>query len=163
MIRVGIGYDIHRLVEGRKLIIGGVPIPHEKGFEAHSDGDVLCHALSDALLGAAGLPNIGVLFPDTDPHYKNADSIELLKIVLERVKEAGYRPVQMDSNIVAQRPKLQPFVSAMTGILSEVTGMEESAISIKPRTNERLGAEGREEGISVQVVVLLERCSENAS
>lgn len=157
MMRIGIGYDIHRLVAGRKLIIGGVSIPHEKGFEAHSDGDVLCHALTDAMLGAAGLPNIGVLFPDTDPAYKDADSMKLLRIVVERVADKGFRPFQMDCNLVAQRPKLQPHVAAMIEALAGATGMLPENISIKPRTNEGLGAEGREEGISAQVVVLLKK------
>ncbi|HNZ47224.1 MAG TPA: 2-C-methyl-D-erythritol 2,4-cyclodiphosphate synthase [Candidatus Hydrogenedentes bacterium] len=157
MIRIGIGYDIHRLVPGRKLILGGVCIPHEKGFEAHSDGDVLCHAISDALLGAAGLPNIGVLFPDTDPAYKDADSISLLKNVVRRLHDRGFRPVQMDSNIVAQRPKLKDYVEEMIHSLSAATGMPSENISIKPRTNEHLGAEGREEGISAQVVVVIEK------
>jgi 2-C-methyl-D-erythritol 2,4-cyclodiphosphate synthase len=161
MNRIGIGYDIHRLVAGRKLIIGGVLIPHEKGFEAHSDGDVLCHALCDALLGAAGLPNIGVLFPDSDPKYKDADSMELLRTVVARVAEKGYRPLQVDSNLVAQRPKLQPFVAEMIRALAAATGLEEEKISIKPRTNEYMGAEGREEGISAQVVVVLQRIKED--
>ena len=124
MIRIGIGYDIHRLQEGLPLVLGGVYIPHSRGFVAHSDGDVLCHAVSDALLGAAGLPNIGVLFPDTDAQYKNADSLHLLSQVVVRLREHGYVPVQMDANIIAEYPKLQPFLEDIRRNIATSLGVD---------------------------------------
>ena len=156
MMRVGIGYDIHRLVKGRPLILGGITIPHDKGLLAHSDGDVLCHAVSDALLGAAGLPNIGELFPDTDPHYKDCDSMELLKSVVARLADAGYAPAQLDANIIAQQPKLQPYVAGMRQNIAGSLHISATRVSIKPRTNEGLGPEGREEAVSAQAVVLIQ-------
>jgi 2-C-methyl-D-erythritol 2,4-cyclodiphosphate synthase len=155
MIRVGIGYDIHRLVEEHPLILGGVHIPFEKGFLAHSDGDVLCHALADALLGAAGLPNIGVLFPDTSSEYKNADSLVLLAHAVSLLAEKGYVPAQMDANLIAQRPKLQPYVESMKTNLASCLQIGTENLSIKPRTNEGVGPEGREEAISAQVIVVI--------
>ena len=154
-MRVGIGYDIHRLAAGRTLVIGGVRIPFDKGFVAHSDGDVLCHAIADALLGAAGLPNIGVLFPDSDPRYKDADSVELLARVYAAVGSAGYIPVQIDSNIIAERPRLQPHVEDMRNTLARCLHIPVERISIKPRTNEGLGPEGTGEAVSAQAVVVL--------
>ena len=155
MIRVGIGYDIHRLVADRSLILGGVMIPHDKGLLAHSDGDVLCHAVSDALLGAAGLPNIGELFPDTDSHYKDSDSIKLVAQVVSRLSDAGYVAVQLDANIIAQQPKLQPYLADMRQNIARCLLVEEDCVSVKPRTNEGVGPEGREEAISAQAVVLI--------
>ena len=157
MIRIGIGYDIHRLEAGKTLILGGVTIPFERGFVAHSDGDVLCHAVADALLGAAGVPNIGILFPDTDPAFKDADSMKLLSTVVERLREKHCVPLQMDANIIAQRPKLQPYLEAMKHNMAQSLAIPLSAVSIKPRTNEALGAEGRGEAISAQVVLLIEQ------
>lgn len=155
MVRVGIGYDIHGLVEGAFLVLGGVRIPFEKRFSAHSDGDVLCHAIADALLGAAGLPNIGVLFPDTDMHYKDADSLHLLSEVVRRVRDKGYAVMQLDANIIAQRPKLTPHIGCMRETLAKTLTIDPDMISIKPRTNEGFGPEGREEAISAQAVVVI--------
>lgn len=159
MIRIGIGYDTHRVVVGRRLILGGVQIPHDKGLEAFSDGDVLCHALSDALLGAAGLPNIGVFFPDSDQHYRDADSLVLLAETVKHIAKAGYRPLQLDTNIIAQRPKLQPHVAAMSQNIADCLGLPLNCVSIKPRTNEGVGPEGREEAITAQAVVTIVECS----
>ena len=160
MIRVGIGYDIHGMVEGSYLVLGGVKIPFEKKFLAHSDGDVLCHAIADALLGAAGLPDIGVTFPDTDMRYKDADSLRLLDKTIQLVREKGYAPIQLDANIIAQRPKLQQYVEMMWKNLSNSLGIELDAVSIKPRTNEGFGPEGRQEAISAQAIVVLDKRSE---
>lgn len=157
MIRIGIGYDIHRLVSGRPLILGGVLIPHDKGLIAVSDGDVLCHALADAMLGAAGLPNIGVIFPDTDPKFKDANSLVLLGEIRQRVAAAGYAPYQMDANIIAQQPLLQPYTDRMSQNIADCLGLDPQCISIKPRTNEGVGPEGRAEAISAQAVVVLNR------
>jgi len=155
MIRVGLGYDIHGLIEGGFLTLGGVRIPSEKKFVAHSDGDVLCHAVTDALLGAAGLPNIGAVFPDSDMRFKDADSLMLLDEAVRMAREKGYAPVQMDANIIAQRPRLQPHVNAMRENLAKSLGIALDAVSIKPRTNEGFGAEGRQEAISAQAVVVI--------
>jgi 2-C-methyl-D-erythritol 2,4-cyclodiphosphate synthase len=155
MIRVGIGYDIHRLAEGRRLILGGVDIPHCKGLVAHSDGDVVCHAIMDALLGAAGLPNIGVLFPDNDVQYKDCNSLELLGEVVARLADAGFLPTQVDTNIIAEKPKLQPYLTGMRQNIAQSLGIDEGCVSVKPRTNEGVGPEGREEAISAQAVVLI--------
>lgn len=155
MMRVGIGYDIHRLEKGKSLVLGGVSIPFEKGFVAHSDGDVLCHAIADALLGAAGLPNIGVLFPDTDVNFKDADSLELLAVVVKHLEEKGWSPLQLDGNIIAQRPRLQPYVAEMRNAIARCLHIPLDNVSIKPRTNEHVGPEGREEAISAQVVVMI--------
>ncbi len=163
MMRIGIGYDIHRLTTGRPLVLGGVSIPHDKGLTAHSDGDVLCHALADALLGAAGLPNIGVLFPDTAPEFKDANSLELLRRVKETLAARGSRPVQADANIIAERPKLQPYVDQMRRTVAHCLDLEPEQVSVKPRTNERVGPEGREEAISAQAVVLIETISQQMS
>lgn len=160
MIRIGIGYDIHRLATGRALILGGIVIPHDKGLDAHSDGDVLCHALCDALLGAAGLPNIGVLFPDTDPRWKNADSLALLGEVVRVLDEAGFVPVQVDTNVIAEKPKLQPHVSAIRERIAACLNVPPGCVSVKPRTNETCGPEGREEAISAHAVVVIQENSQ---
>ena len=155
-MRVGIGYDLHRLEPGRPLILGGVEVPFEKGLAGHSDGDALAHAITDALLGAAALGNIGQHFPDTDPAYKNADSMELLRHVAEMVISHGYTIGNLDANIVAQAPKLNPHLDAMRARLSEVLGIEIERISVKAKTNESVGPEGRGEAMSTQAIVLLE-------
>jgi 2-C-methyl-D-erythritol 2,4-cyclodiphosphate synthase len=162
MIRVGIGYDTHRLIEGRRLILGGILISHDKGLYAFSDGDVLCHAVTDALFGAAGLPNIGVHFPDTDERYRGADSLALLAEACKRVADAGYAPMQLDANIIAQRPKLQPYVAAMSRNIADCLGLPLDCVSIKPRTNEGVGPEGREEAITAQAVVMIQSLSPTA-
>ncbi|MCC6154243.1 MAG: 2-C-methyl-D-erythritol 2,4-cyclodiphosphate synthase [Candidatus Hydrogenedentes bacterium] len=156
MIRVGLGYDLHRLVEGRPLILGGVTVPFEKGLEGHSDADALAHAITDALLGAAALGNIGQHFPDTDPRYKDADSIVLLGLAADMLRAHGYRIINIDSNIVAQRPKLNPYVDAMRARLSECLHLDLGCISVKAKTNECVGPEGREEAISTQAIALIE-------
>jgi 2-C-methyl-D-erythritol 2,4-cyclodiphosphate synthase len=154
-MRIGIGYDVHRLVAGRPLILGGVRIPHATGLEGHSDADVLTHAIIDALLGAAGMGDIGVLFPDTDPGWRGADSLELLRDVAARIAEAGFRVVNIDSSIVQQRPKLRPHISAMQANLARVLGVPENAVSIKATTGEGMGFVGREEGVAAHAVCLL--------
>jgi 2-C-methyl-D-erythritol 2,4-cyclodiphosphate synthase len=156
MIRVGLGYDLHRLEPGRPLLIGGVLIPHDKGLVGHSDADVLAHAITDALLGAAALGNIGQHFPDTDPRYKGADSIVLLRAAYDLVREAGFRIVNIDSNIVAQRPKLNPHLDAIRARLASALDITLHQISVKAKTNELVGPEGREEAISTQAIVLIE-------
>jgi 2-C-methyl-D-erythritol 2,4-cyclodiphosphate synthase len=156
VIRVGLGYDLHRLVEGRPLILGGITVPFEKGLEGHSDADALAHAITDALLGAAALGNIGQHFPDTDPRYKDANSIALLGHAADMLRAHGYRIVNIDSNIVAQRPKLNPYLDAMRNRLSECLQLEVDRISVKAKTNERVGPEGREEAISTQAIALIE-------
>ena len=155
-IKIGNGYDVHRLKTGRKLIIGGVEIPFEMGLDGHSDADALLHAITDAILGAPRLGNIGSFFPDTDPKYKGADSAILLKDAYEAVREAGWRVVNIDAVVVAQKPKLNPYVAAMQARIEEILELEEGSVSIKPKTNEKLGFEGREEGVSTQAVVLLQ-------
>ncbi|NUM53195.1 MAG: 2-C-methyl-D-erythritol 2,4-cyclodiphosphate synthase [Candidatus Hydrogenedentes bacterium] len=156
MIRVGLGYDLHRLGEGRPLILGGVTIPFEKGLEGHSDADALAHAITDALLGAAALGNIGQHFPDTDPRYKDADSIQLLTHAANLVRGAGYRIVNIDANIVAQRPKLNPHLDAMRARLADCLAIPVGCISVKAKTNELVGPEGRGEAISTQAIALIE-------
>lgn len=158
-IRIGIGYDSHRLVENRRFILGGIEIPHTLGLAGHSDADALLHAITDAILGAARLGNIGTFFPDTDPPFKDADSAVLLRTAFEAVKKAGWRVGNVDAVVVAQKPKLNPHVSAMQRRIEELLELEDGAVSVKPKTNEKLGFEGREEGVSTQAVVLLERRS----
>ena len=156
-IRIGIGYDLHRLDEqGTCMILGGVRIPHPRGFIAHSDGDVLVHAIIDALLGAAGLGNIGQRFPDSDPNLKGADSMVLLERTKRLLQSAGFGVINIDSVIIAEQPKLTPHVEAMRQRIAETLDIERNRISIKPKTNEGVGAEGREEAVSAQSVVLLE-------
>jgi len=155
--RIGIGYDVHQLLEGKPLWLGGVLIPHEMGLLAHSDGDVLLHAICDALLGAAKLRDLGTHFPDTSAEYKNIDSKILLAKTHQLVAEKGYRLLNLDSVIVAQRPLLKGYIPAMELIISTILNVDLDQVSIKATTTERLGFEGREEGISAQAVVLLER------
>lgn len=155
-MRIGLGYDLHRLEAGRPLIIGGVHIPYELGHVGHSDADVLAHAITDALLGAAALGNIGQHFPDDDPAYKDADSLRLLSAAHELVKNAGYRIINIDSNIVAQQPKLNPHIAAIRENLAACLGMNAGDISVKAKTNETVGPEGRGEAISAQAIVLIE-------
>ena len=156
MIRVGLGYDLHRLVEGRRLVLGGVVVPFEKGLEGHSDADALAHAITDALLGAAALGNIGQHFPDTDPRYKDADSMQLLRHAAEMLRGSGYRIVNIDSNIVAQRPKLNPYLDAMRVRIAECLAVPVDRISVKTKTNEHVGPEGRGEAIGTQAIALIE-------
>ena len=155
-MRIGHGYDVHRLVEGRDLILGGVKIDHTLGLLGHSDADVLLHAVSDALLGAAGLGDIGKHFPDTDPQYKGADSLKLLEIVSQRVKEAGYRVSNIDVTMIAQRPKLRPLIEQMEQNIAAAVGVDVSRINVKATTEEKLGFTGTEEGMSCHAVCLLE-------
>lgn len=157
MIRIGQGSDIHALVEGRKLIIGGVDIPHERGLLGHSDADVLVHAVIDALLGAAALGDIGRHFPDTDPRYAGADSRVLLRATRELLAAQGWRIVNVDSTISAQRPKMAPHIPQMTANLAADLGLPEDCVGIKAKTAERLGFVGREEGIATAAVALIER------
>ena len=154
--RIGIGYDIHRLVEGRDLIIGGVKITHEKGLLGHSDADVLVHAIIDALLGALALDDIGTLFPDTDPKYKDADSKVLLKKVFQKVQNYGYKINNIDSNIIAQNPKMMPYIPKMKEALASLLDLEHSQISIKAKTKEKLDAVGESLAIEANAIVMLE-------
>lgn len=156
MIRIGHGYDVHRLVEGRDLIIGGVKIEHETGLLGHSDADVLLHAISDALLGAAALGDIGKLFPDTDPKYKNADSLVLLRKVGIHLLNAGYKIVNIDSTVIAQAPKLAPYIRDMQRNIALALDINLSDISIKATTEEGLGFSGEKKGIAAHAVCLIE-------
>ncbi len=155
-MRIGQGYDLHRLEEGYPLILGGITIPHGKGLVGHSDADVLTHAIIDALLGAAALGNIGQHFPDTDPKYKGADSLVLLKDVAALLYKAGWNVVNIDSTIIAQQPKLNPHLDAIRARLAETLALKLDQISVKAKTNEHVGPEGREEAISVHAAVLIE-------
>ena len=155
--RIGIGYDIHRLVEGRDLVIGGIKITHEKGLLGHSDADVLVHAIIDAMLGALALDDIGTLFPDTDPKYKNIDSTILLKHVYEKIKVQGYRIANIDSNIIAQSPKMMPYIPKMKNVLAQILQIELDEISIKAKTKEKLDAVGDNLAIESNAVVLLDK------
>lgn len=157
MFKIGLGYDIHRLVENRDLIIGGIKIPYEKGLLGHSDADVLIHAIIDALLGAANLADIGTLFPDTDPKYKDANSIILLKNVIELVKEKGYKINNIDSNIIAQAPKMMPYIPDMKATLAKAMDIDIESISIKAKTKEKLDSVGEKLAIETNAVVLLEK------
>ncbi len=156
-IRVGQGYDVHRFALLRPLVLGGVPIPHERGLDGHSDADVLIHALMDALLGACGLPDIGTLFPNTDPAWRGADSRVLLGHVMSRVRELGWTVGNADCTILAEEPKIAPHVDAMRANLSREMGIGADRIGIKATTNERMGFVGRREGIAALAVVLLVR------
>ncbi|MEF2838303.1 MAG: 2-C-methyl-D-erythritol 2,4-cyclodiphosphate synthase [Oscillospiraceae bacterium] len=155
-MRIGHGYDVHKLVEGRDLILGGVKIDYEKGLLGHSDADVLLHAVSDALLGAAGLGDIGKHFPDTDPQYKGADSLVLLTVVAQRVKEAGYRVSNIDVTMIAQRPKLKDHIPQMVRNIAAAVGIEAGRVNVKATTEEKLGFTGTGEGMSCHAVCLLE-------
>ena len=155
MIRIGHGYDVHRLSEGRKLIIGGVEIPCEKGLLGHSDADVLVHALMDALLGAAAMGDIGKLYPDNDERYLGADSLVLLREVMRRLREAGYELCNADCTVLAQRPKLAPHIPAMRANIAEAMAVPAELISVKATTEEGLGFTGSGEGIAAHAVVLI--------
>lgn len=154
-MRIGHGYDVHRLAEGRKLMLGGVEIPYEKGLLGHSDADVLAHAVMDALLGAAALGDIGKLFPDKDPAYAGADSMKLLKQVVTVLQEQGYQIGNIDSTIIAQQPKLALYIPAMRQRIAEVCGIEPGQISVKATTEEKLGFTGSGEGIAAHAVCLI--------
>ncbi len=158
-LRTGLGYDVHAFAEGRKLILGGVDIPHVRGLLGHSDADVLAHAISDALLGACRGGDIGKLFPDTDPAYKNADSLKLLAAVADHVRGLGFEILDVDSVIAAQAPKLSPYREQMRENLAAAMGIPVDNVGVKATTTERLGFEGREEGISATATCLLCRCS----
>lgn len=157
MLRIGQGYDVHRLVENRKLIIGGVDIPYEKGLLGHSDADVLLHAVSDALLGAAAMGDIGCLFPDNDEKYKGADSLVLLSEVVRAISEKGYSVVNVDATVIAQKPKMKPHIEKMRSNIASACGVSVEFISVKATTEEGLGFTGSGEGISAQAVCLIEK------
>lgn len=156
-IRIGQGYDVHQLVAGRELILGGVRIPFDKGLLGHSDADALLHAITDALLGAAALGDIGKLFPDTAAEHKDADSRALLRAAYAAVQAAGWRVVNVDSTVIAQQPKLRPHIDAMRANIAADLGLDIGAVNVKGKTNEKLGYLGRMEGIEAQAVVLLVR------
>lgn len=158
-LKTGLGFDVHAFAEGRKLILGGVDIPHDRGLLGHSDADVLAHAISDALLGAVRGGDIGKLFPDTDPAYKDADSLKLLAAVAEFVRSCGFEILDVDSVIAAQAPKLSPYRDAMRENLARAMGVAVESVGVKATTTEWLGFEGREEGISARAVCLVCRCS----
>ena len=157
MLRIGNGYDVHKLVEGRKLILGGVEIPHTKGVLGHSDGDVLIHAIMDAMLGALALGDIGQHFPDTDMKYENIESTILLTRVKELIAERGYRVINLDSIIVLQKPKVKPYIEAMRKRVAEVLEIDIDQVSVKATTEEKLGFTGDESGVKSYCVVLLEK------
>ncbi len=156
-MRIGFGYDSHRFIAGRPLILAGQHIQHEEGLDGHSDADAVTHALIDAMLGAAGAGNIGLLFPDTDPRWKDADSMVLLQLAGEAVAGRGYRVAQADLTIIVERPRMTPHVAAMSRALALALGLSEQDISVKAKTNEGMGFIGRGEGIAVLAVALLER------
>lgn len=157
-MRIGTGYDVHRLEKGRKLILGGVEIPFEKGLLGHSDADVLLHAVSDALLGAAALGDIGKHFPDTDPAFEGADSLKLLEETVRLVKEEGYKVGNVDATVIAQKPKLAAYIPKMRENISKALGVEKGRVNVKATTEEHLGFTGEGLGISAQAVCLLEEC-----
>ena len=154
-MRIGQGFDVHALVPGRKLIVGGVEIPFERGLEGHSDADVLLHAITDALLGAAALGDIGRHFPDTDPAYRGADSRALLRAAMAKVGAAGYSVANVDATIIAQAPKMAPHIPAMIAFIAADLGLKPGQVNVKAKTTERLGFTGRGEGIAAEAVVLL--------
>lgn len=156
-MRIGHGYDVHKLVEGRKLIIGGVEIPHEKGLLGHSDADVLLHAISDSLLGAAALGDIGHLFPDTDPEYEGADSLKLLSEVVKVLAENGWKIVNIDSTVLAQKPKLAPYIKQMRENIALACRLDIDCVSVKATTEEGLGFTGEQLGIAAHSVCLIEK------
>lgn len=156
MIRIGQGYDVHPLAAGRKLVLGGVTIPHAKGLQGHSDADVLIHAVCDACLGAAALGDIGKHFPDTDGQYKNIDSRVLLRRVRQALEQAGWKVVNVDATVIAQAPRIAPHIPAMVGNIAADLDIAPTTVNIKATTTERLGFIGREEGIAAQAVVLIE-------
>lgn len=157
MIRIGHGYDVHKLAENRKLIVGGVEIPFEKGLLGHSDADVLLHAISDALLGAASLGDIGCLFPDNDDKYKGANSLELLREVVDVLNQNGYSIINVDSTLLAQRPKMRPFIPAMQANIAAACGIAADCVSVKATTEEGLGFTGSGEGMAAHAVCLIEK------
>lgn len=156
-MRVGQGFDVHQLVEGRKLIMGGVEIPYERGLLGHSDADVLLHAICDALLGAAALGDIGRHFPDSDPRYKGIDSRQLLREVMQLLKDKGYGVVNLDATIIAQAPKMAPHIQQMVANIAADLGVEVGCVNVKATTTEKLGYTGRGEGIAAQAVCLIEK------
>lgn len=163
MMRTGMGYDVHRLTEGRKLILGGVEIPFEKGLQGHSDADVLLHAIMDALLGAAGLGDIGKHFPDTDPAYKGISSRKLLEIVAGLLDEEGYIIENIDATIIAQRPKMRPYIDRMIENIADTLNLDAGQVNVKATTEEELGFTGSGEGISAQAICLIEKYVNYAS
>jgi len=156
-LRVGLGYDLHRTIIGRPLILGNIQIPHEKGLEGHSDADIVIHSLIDALTGAAGLPDVGQQFPNTDPRYKNINSAELLKAAYAVFLQAGWRLLNADFVILAQRPMLSPYKPAMIKRLAELLAVHESQVNLKGKTGERVGSVGKEKAMACQCVVLIEK------
>ncbi len=156
MIRIGHGYDVHAFADNRKCIIGGVEIPCEKGLLGHSDADVLLHAVSDSLLGAAALGDIGKHFPDTDPEYKGADSLKLLSSVVKLIEEKGYKVINIDATVIAQAPKLAPYIVDMRENIAKALNVDVDFVSVKATTEEKLGFTGRKEGISAHCVCLIE-------
>ncbi len=155
-MRVGYGYDVHRLVEGRRLILGGVEIDHPLGLQGHSDADVLLHAIADALLGAAALGDIGTHFPDDSEEWRDADSRSLLRSVVNRLTEAGFRPVNVDATVIAEEPRLKPYVPRMRSAVAEILGLDVSQVSVKATTSEGLGFVGTGAGMAAHAVCLLE-------
>lgn len=155
-MRIGHGYDVHRLVEGRRLILGGVDIPYEKGLLGHSDADVLLHAISDSLLGAAAMGDIGAMFPDSDPAFKDADSLLLLKAVVKRINDSGFKPVNIDATIIAQQPKMRPYIDEMRSKIADALGISVDCVNVKATTEEKLGFTGSGEGISAHCISLLD-------
>jgi 2-C-methyl-D-erythritol 2,4-cyclodiphosphate synthase len=160
-MRVGVGYDVHPLVSGRRLVLGGVEIPFEKGLDGHSDADVLVHAIIDALLGATGLGDIGVHFPSSDPRYKDVSSVALLRQVVSLLRAQGWLVCNVDASIVAERPRLTPFISEMRGIISEAVGIDVGQVGVKSTTSKGLGFLGRGEGIAVHAVAMAEKAGED--
>lgn len=156
-MRVGFGYDVHRLVQGRPLILGGIPVDYPEGLDGHSDADVLLHAITDAILGAAAMGDIGSHFPDTDPAFKDADSMELLQEIVHRVSQEGFRLVNVDATVAAQEPKLRPYIDAMRSNIARGTGLSVDAVSVKATTTERLGFVGIGQGMAAYAVCLLEK------
>lgn len=156
MLRIGQGYDVHRLVSGRRLVVGGVEIPHETGLLGHSDADVLLHAISDALLGAAAMGDIGCLFPDNDSRFKDADSLVLLSAVAEKLKKSGFSIVNIDCTLIAQKPKIRPYIDEMRANIARACGISVEFVSVKATTEEGLGFSGREEGMAAQAICLIE-------
>lgn len=156
-MRIGHGYDVHRLVEGRELIVGGVHIPYEKGLLGHSDADVLLHAVSDALLGAAAMGDIGGMFPDNDPEYLGADSLVLLRQVFQRLRDNGYSVINVDCTVIAQRPKMKPYIPEMRMNIAAALSTDADNISVKATTEEEMGFTGRGEGISAHCVCLIDK------
>jgi 2-C-methyl-D-erythritol 2,4-cyclodiphosphate synthase len=156
MTRTGIGYDSHRLIEGRRLVLGGVVIPHSRGLEGHSDADAIAHALTDAVLGAAALGDIGALFPDSDPQWRDADSMAMLATAVAKVRQAGWRPTQCDITVIAEEPKLASHVPAIRAVLAGVLDVAVGQVGLKGKTNEGMGFVGRGEGIAVIAVANLE-------